>query len=186
MVCGPLSLARKSARLSAEVRANAGLLFAASPAMPRSLSSMNKTLRLLLPAAVSLVLASCTTTDGPQQSAAANPLLGTWQFDPTASVVHNAVYSANANLTEAQQRQVKQLLDLSEGSTISFTPDLVTTTIRTGASESMKYTVKSVDANGNIVIADSSGAEATYSVSGGTLMSPAPQYHFVGVYKAVR
>lgn len=140
--------------------------------------------------AVAALLTSCTTPGGgpvekPVAAAVTNPLLGMWLFDATAtaSAVHNAVYAANTGLDEAQQQQTKKFIELSTGSTVTFTADTITTTVPGGKSESMKYTLKSVDDSGNVIIADASGTVATYSVSGYTLINNVPQFKFVAVYK---
>ncbi len=143
---------------------------------------MNKILLPILVGSLAL-LSSCTTPAPPPAAAASvNPLLGTWKFDFTSSVVYNAAYAANAGLSDAQQAQTKKFIGLMEGSTVTFTADTIST-VADGNTESMKYTVKSSDANGNVVIANSAGAESTYSVSGTTLSNTVPEYNFVTVYK---
>lgn len=134
---------------------------------------------------------SCATTETPDTPeapapgvvTAANPLPGIWKFDYTKSVVHNSVYAANAGHTDAQQAQTKKFLELSSGSTVTFTGDTITTRTLDGQTASMKYTAKSVDAAGNVVIANPAGAESSYSVSGDMLINTAPELGFVSVYK---
>ncbi|MBC8125981.1 MAG: hypothetical protein H8M99_02380 [Gloeobacteraceae cyanobacterium ES-bin-144] len=149
---------------------------------------MNKLLRtaIFLSASAACFI-SCTNSTSAEPGATRtanikNPLIGSWKFDTTSSVVHNAVYAANAGLNDKQQAQTKKFIQLMEGSTVTFTADTITTTSGSDV-QSMNYTVKSSDENGNIVIVDKSGAPATYSVSGNSLSNTVPAYHFVAVYK---
>ncbi len=141
---------------------------------------MSRLLSTPLLFASALLVSSCSIPQ--KQAAQANPLVGTWKFDFTGSVVHNAAYAANAGLTDAQQSQTKKLIDISNDSSVIFTEDTITA-MAGGSQESMKYTVKSADANGNVIIANEAGQESTYSVSGNTLINTVPDYHFVAVYK---
>lgn len=132
-------------------------------------------------------LSSCTSpaADSPSAMPTANqknPLIGIWKFDFQSAVVYNAVYAANANLSENQKDHSKKYIELMEGSTVTFTADTITT--KSGADvQSMKYTMKSCDQNGNVVIVDQSGTPANYTVSNNTLSNTVHEYNFVAVYK---
>jgi len=130
-------------------------------------------------------LASCTTPGTPDPAptaAAANPLLGTWKFDSSATVVHTVAYGANSGSLGSSGDKTKELIKLSEGSTVNFTSHTITMTIADGRSTSMEYTIKSLDGNGNVTIVNPQGLESAYSVSGNKLISPMPEMNFVAVY----
>jgi hypothetical protein len=149
---------------------------------------MKEPLRTTLLASTLLTgLLSCSqpVSDTPattQSTGHTNPLIGTWKFDFTSAVVYNAVYAANANLSESQKAQSKKYIELMDDSTVTFTDDTITTKSSAGT-QSMKYILKSSDDNGNVVIVDQSGTPANYTVSGKTLSNSVPEYNFVAVYK---
>ena len=149
---------------------------------------MKDMLRITLLASTLLIgLFSCThpasdTLVATQSIGQKNPLIGTWKFDFQSAVVYNAVNAANANLSETQIAQSKKYIELMDDSTVTFTADTITTKSGAGT-QSMKYSLKSSDDNGNVVIVDQSGSPANYTVSSATLSNTVPEYNFVAVYK---
>jgi hypothetical protein len=146
------------------------------------------TFRFSLTVIAAAFLTSCSTPGTPDPSpvmpgvAAGNPLLGSWKFDSSKSVVHTVAYSANSGSLGTSNDKTRELVKLSEGSTVSFTANTITMTLADGRSTSMEYSVKSQDGNGNVTIVNPQGQESAYSVSGNKLISSVPEMNFVAVY----
>lgn len=121
-------------------------------------------------------------TIGSVASSGSNPLIGTWKFDGASSVVHTVTMLANKGAAGQNSDNTKKMVEMSEGSTVTFTEKELTVRIADGRSISTEYSIQSRDGNGNYVVVDSKGNPSSYAIAGSKLINPAPEVNFVSVY----